>query len=79
MGSHDAASEVWIDGQTGEVIAVRLERDAAPGNLVSERLRALHTGRVFGVPYRLSVALIGWSVVLLSASGAWIWWRTRRR
>lgn len=73
-----AASDVWIDGRTGRVLATRLERSAAPGNVVSEWLRALHTGAVFGPIYRLLTALLGVVVVVLAATGVWIWWRKRQ-
>lgn len=75
--SHGAASDVWIDADTGKMIAIHLERDAAMGNLVSEWLRALHTGRVFDPVYRVIVAALGVGVAILSATGVWIWWKKR--
>lgn len=77
ISEHHAASDIWIDGRTGQVVAMHLERDAAPGNVVSEWLRALHTGRVFGPLYRGLVVLIGIAVAALAFTGTWIWWKKR--
>lgn len=49
-----------------------------PGNTLTSWLAALHTGKVFGLPYRLLVVGLGLAVGLLSVTGVVIWWRKRR-
>lgn len=78
ISEHGAASDIWIDGRSGQVIAMHFERGAAGGNVLSEWLRGLHTGRVFGPFYRILVALLGILVAVLSITGAWIWWKKRK-
>jgi uncharacterized iron-regulated membrane protein len=49
----------------------------APGNAVSQWLAALHTARVWGMPYRIFVSAMGLVVAMLSVTGVMIWWRKR--
>lgn len=39
----------------------------------------LHSGEVWGLPGRLAVDALGVVLVFLCLSGAWFWWRKRRR
>lgn len=50
----------------------------APGNTLTSWLAALHTGKVFGLPWRLLVVAVGLLVALLSVTGVVIWWRKRQ-
>jgi uncharacterized iron-regulated membrane protein len=50
----------------------------AGGNAFSQWLSALHTGRVWGIPYRIFLSLMGLIVATLSVSGIVIWWSKRR-
>ncbi|MGR4871179.1 PepSY domain-containing protein [Variovorax sp. LARHSF232] len=61
-------------------LAVQYERPLwiLLAHVLSEWLRALHTGRVFGTFYSVLVALLGVVVTVLSITGAWIWWKKRR-
>jgi uncharacterized iron-regulated membrane protein len=45
---------------------------------VTEWLLALHTARMGGVAMQLFVSLMGVTVVGLSLTGVYIWWRKRK-
>lgn len=72
-----AATDLWIDGSTGRLLHAELERSGARGNVVSEWLRALHMATIWGLPYRLFIALMGIVVAMLSITGIYIWWKKR--
>lgn len=71
------ASDLWIDGKTGELLHAEFERSGAAGNVVSEWLRALHMATIWGLPYRLFIAALGGVVAMLSVTGIYIWWKKR--
>jgi uncharacterized iron-regulated membrane protein len=50
----------------------------ASGNAVSQWLAALHTGRVWGWPYRMVLCATGVMVTALSITGVVIWWKKRQ-
>lgn len=72
----DAAGSttVLIDASTG---ALRGFVGGASGNALEEWLGALHMARVFGMPYKVLVALLGLAVAVLSVTGVWVWARRR--
>jgi uncharacterized iron-regulated membrane protein len=51
---------------------------AAAGNVISQWLGALHTGRVGGFPYRVLLCLMGAVTSMLTITGLVIWWRRRK-
>jgi uncharacterized iron-regulated membrane protein len=76
------ATDLWIDGDNGSVLKTRFERRAASGDFVSAWLRMLHTGQIWGLGYRVLVAIIGVLIGILSVTGVLIWYlkrQTRRR
>ncbi len=70
-------TEVYFDGQTGELIAFDAPSGISTGNTISSWLFALHMGAVGGLAYRIAVMLMGFAVTALSVTGVWIWWRKR--
>jgi uncharacterized iron-regulated membrane protein len=50
----------------------------APGNTFTSWLGALHMGKVFGLPYRLLVVVLGVVTAVLSITGVVIWLRKRQ-
>ena len=50
----------------------------APGNTFTSWLGALHMGKVFGLPYRLLVVVLGVVTAVLSVTGVVIWLRKRQ-
>ena len=62
-------------------------RDATPGRADAARLRVplfrlvfgAHSGETWGLVGRLAVDAMGLGLLFFSLSGAWFWWRKRRR
>ena len=69
---------VLIDADTGKPRGHWLPTGGALGNTVSNWMGALHMAQVFGLPYRIFVALLGLAVATLSVTGVMIWWKKRR-
>jgi uncharacterized iron-regulated membrane protein len=72
------ASDLWIDGDSGIVRRIQFEGKAASGDTISNWLRVLHTGLVWGAGYRAALATLGVAVAVLSVTGVIIWNIKRR-
>jgi uncharacterized iron-regulated membrane protein len=77
-----AATTLWLDGDSGELLNFQAATGDNMGNTLSSWLFNLHFDHVakFGIAYRAFVCLLGLCVALLSASGVWIWlakWKKR--
>jgi len=70
-------SPLFFDARTGELIGMTLPTGEAAGDTVTHWLQNLHTGHVWGLPYRLLLTASGFVVVVLSITGVAIWWRRR--
>jgi uncharacterized iron-regulated membrane protein len=71
-----------VDLKTGEITAVRRPAQGTGGDRLMSWLFPLHTGGAFGWTGRLLVALSGIVMVVLNATGLYVWWvkwRMRRR
>ncbi|MCX7056490.1 MAG: PepSY-associated TM helix domain-containing protein [Proteobacteria bacterium] len=80
--TRDVASEgggtvLLIDDQ-GKPLGFSLPTGQNAGTTLNTWLFALHTAEVWGMPFRLFVALIGLLVSGLSITGIYIWWKKRR-
>ncbi len=75
---HGAGTNLWIDGMTGNVLREDYLGHGASGDIVSKWLRALHTGAVFGLAYRVIIVVLGIAVAILSITGAVLWWKKRQ-
>lgn len=73
-----AATDVWINGQTGALVATRLPIGENAGNTITTWINALHFAAVGGTAYRVVVAVLGVLISGLVISGVLIWWRKRR-
>jgi uncharacterized iron-regulated membrane protein len=71
-------TRVFFDADTGEQRMLFLPRGQYGGNTVTAWLFALHTAKVFGLPYRILVCLLGFAIVMLAVTGIIIWLRKRR-
>lgn len=70
---------VWIDGDTGALRHVFLPSGQHAGNTISTWLWGLHYGDIHDfLPYRILVSFFGLAIVMLSATGIYIWWKKRR-
>lgn len=71
-------SLVIFDGDSGELRKLQLPQGANGANTFTEWMIALHMARVWGLPYRLAVTVIGLIVTTLSITGVLIWMRKRQ-
>lgn len=69
---------VMFDGDSGALRELSQPTGERSGNTVESWLYALHMARVFGMPYRILVCLLGVVVAMLSVTGAIIWLKKRR-
>lgn len=71
---------VSFDALSGERLRVQGENRPAEraGDTVTRWLLDLHMAKVWGLPYRIFVCMMGLVVVALSITGLVIWWRKRR-
>ena len=72
----------FVDLVTGDVIAERIGRTLGAGDQFLTWIFPLHTGTAFGLPGRIVVALTGVGLIVMLASGFYVWgvkWRMRRR
>jgi len=67
---------LFIDDHSGAVLFVRTP-GGTHGDVFLEWLSALHTGGVFGAPYKLLLCVIGIAIAMLSVTGVVIWARKR--
>jgi uncharacterized iron-regulated membrane protein len=66
-----------FDAATGALIEVSQPTGEHLGNTIENWLYALHMARVFGLPYRIFVCLLGVFITLLAITGVYIWWKKR--
>lgn len=69
--------QVYINGDTGELLARTGYESGSPGDRFIEWLFPLHTGQAFGRPGRILICVSGLLVALLSITGIVIWWLRR--
>lgn len=69
------ATSVMVDARTRQLRAVEIPTGHLAGNTFTNWLNALHQAMGFGLPYRIFVSLMGLTLVVLTITGALIWWR----
>lgn len=75
---HRSDTGVWVDSDTGVLRHVFLPSGQHAGNTISIWLWGLHYGDIRDfLPYRILVSLFGLVIVMLSATGIYIWWNKR--
>lgn len=77
IGERTATTSVLFDAYTGELVTLSLPSGLRSGDTVTNWLAALHMARVFGLPYRIFVCILGLVIAMLSATGVYIWWKKR--
>jgi uncharacterized iron-regulated membrane protein len=68
---------VLFDAYDGELVTLSMPTGRRSGDTVTSWLAALHMARVFGLPYRIFVCVLGVAVATLSVTGVYIWWKKR--
>lgn len=67
----------YIDAQTGALKHLETPRLDKAGDIATNWLQWIHMARVFGLPMKICVILIGLSVTTLSLTGLFIWYKKR--
>lgn len=78
QSDHGAATNIWIDGMTGNILREDYPGHGLSGDIISKWLRVLHTGAVFGLAYRVIIVILGVVVAILSITGIVLWWKKRQ-
>lgn len=74
----NGATVIAVDANSGELKGLHLPTGQRSGNTLSRWLVELHMARVFGMPYKIFVCILGLMIVMLSVTGVVIWLRKRR-
>ena len=69
---------LWIDGNSGALVAHLLPTGQKAGDTITYWLQVLHMAKIWGLPYKIFVCLMGLVVAMLSVTGVYIWWKKRR-
>lgn len=71
-------SRVYVDRFTGAVLQVRSTRDAEMGTRISNSIRSIHTGDVFGKPSEAVWLLAAIVMASQTVTGFMMWWNARK-
>jgi uncharacterized iron-regulated membrane protein len=71
-------TRLLIDARNGALVHLWQPSGAGAGDTLREWLVALHVAGVFGMAYKIVVALLGVFITSLCVTGVVIWWRKRR-
>jgi len=71
------STRLFLDGETGILVATWLPTGAAGGDTFITWMSNLHMASVGGVTYKLTITLAGLVVAMLSLTGVLIWLRKR--
>ena len=69
------STSMWFDGNSGALKAMFVPTGEADGDTVTTWLYALHMAAIGGIAFKITVSLLGLSVMLLSLTGVYIWWQ----
>jgi uncharacterized iron-regulated membrane protein len=71
-------TQLLLDANTGELKLLLLPTGQYGGNTFTTWIYSLHMANVFGLPYRIFVSAFGLIVVMLSVTGAYIYFKKRQ-
>ena len=66
-----------IDNRDGSLLGLRIPGQGTAGELFTQIQFPLHSGHILGLPGRIVISVMGIAVVILSITGAVIWWKKR--
>jgi uncharacterized iron-regulated membrane protein len=69
---------LWLDGNSGAFVAHHLPTGQKAGDTITYWLQTLHMAKIWGLPYKIFVCLMGLVITMLSITGVYIWWKKRR-
>jgi len=70
-----AITEVFFDGDTGEFVNIFLPSGQYSGYTLTIWLQILHMAKIWGLPYKVFVCLLGLVLTMLSITGIYIWFK----
>jgi len=76
--SKGGGTSLIFSADNGELIQFSQPTSERTGNTIESWLYALHMARVFGMPYRILVCVLGLVITMLTITGVYIWWKKRR-
>lgn len=71
-------TQLWLDGNSGAFVANYLPTGQKAGDTVTYWMQTLHMAKIWGLPYKIFVCLMGLVVTMLSVTGLYIWIKKRR-
>jgi uncharacterized iron-regulated membrane protein len=77
IGMSYGQTSVFFDPYTGALQSTFLPTGHRAGNTITTWLVELHMANLFGLPYRIFVCAFGLLIVVLTATGIFIWWKKR--
>ncbi|HBC07263.1 MAG TPA: peptidase [Rhodospirillaceae bacterium] len=66
-----------IDNRIGSLLGLRIPGRGTAGEVFTQIQFPLHSGHIIGLPGRIVISVMGVVVVILSMTGAVIWWKKR--
>ena len=73
-------NRIYVDAASATVLRADPLRGLAPGNAMFEWLYPMHTGKLFGLPYKILLLLVGLAPAVSFATGVILWrLRAKRR
>ncbi|MDE4454945.1 PepSY-associated TM helix domain-containing protein [Psychrobacter sp. DAB_AL62B] len=83
IGKKGGASSITVHAKTGSVERVNFGYQSSFGSKVDQWLSTLHMGHIsYGLGhllYQIFLAVIGLAVIILSATGVYLWWKGRQQ
>lgn len=77
IGDKAGSTSILFDSRSGELKTLSLPTGHRSGTTLTTWLVELHMANLFGLPYRIFVCAMGLVIVMLSATGVYIWWKKR--
>ncbi|MGW8391856.1 PepSY-associated TM helix domain-containing protein [Pseudoduganella sp. HUAS MS19] len=71
-------TSVVFNADTGVLNSLWMPTGAASGDTIRTWIISLHMALVWGIPFKVFMAVVGLAVAMLSITGLAIWWKKRR-
>ena len=78
VSSESGGTVLVLHANSGTMIDLSLPSGQNLGMTLHQWLFALHMATVWGMPYKIVLAVTGIVITVLSVSGVYIWWKKRR-
>ena len=72
-----ASTYLFFDGATGKLVGLSLPRGQNAGSTLNSWIFALHMAKVWGLPFRIFITVVGILIAMLSITGVYIWLKKR--